>query len=1197
MISKFKRKALNVLLAACLIATTVAETGIVANAEKRTVIEFNASELTEGEIKTEMVVDGFVITGTGSSNYTVDANSKCSADGTLTFTKRLKSNGASQDMGRTISFYAPGPGTVTVYMLSANSSSPGRKMYLFDAYTQEAVPDQKAEAPTSAGEGGKLDPFTFEVPAEGGYYLMVDNAINVYYVKGDFEGEGTGIITRPEWKDVADPVINSITLNEEGTLDVDVTAAVGLVGADDARLFMFQNGFEVTNIQITDSGVYNVIPDREGDFTFKVVSGRKGLKDKESAEVTVTDYKLPLVAPEITWINNLGGGSVYVDWKNVGAEKYDVAYKAEDASDYVSVASDLTDGNYTLTGLEEGKKYEVKVTATKEGETSEDVAEIVVGAPVQEWYVAAIGSATDGFIDVNGTEYNVKSSSELTVVEDVTATGGKVNIKSATNGKIADSEDGFFYYFTKIDPNTENFKLTATFTVVDIADGPDNQTGYGIYATDIPGIGSKDTKYFNSVSVGQYKLKNDGYHGHGARLTTGYTAPDALNIVGATRTLDSTNAFSVKNETDAVNLGDSFTYSLEKTNDGYVAYMDGASDPITFAGTSSIMEQEDGSICVGVMCARKVGVEITNIKLEKSEGTAGTAAVILTDPAFKVYSSATTGSTGYEFIASANVAGTLEVTDASGASVFSGAVEADKVVKAPVTLTAGTESTFSYVFTPDSAVENLSSYDAISGEHKVKVVQYGKEGETLYVAPDGKVSATGTYESPLDLQTALNYAQPGQVIVMKDGTYQPTADLVIGRNVNGTESAPIVLMAEHTGMAIMDGTNIEGSKSILSVVGSYWHVYGIEVMNGAAKGISVCGNNNIIEMCVIHNVGNTGVQISRFAGEPNDSEMWPTNNLIKNCEAYDCCDEGRNDADGFAAKLTCGEGNKFYGCIAHHNVDDGWDLYAKSTTGPIGKVVIENCVAYNNGFLTTDDPATMDPKLFGEGNGFKLGGENIAGGHQLINSIAYKNYGKGITSNSCPDCEVISCTSFDNSLNGKAYNISLYTKSSNEKAWILQGMLSVVKDSVVNPELGSSNGVLYSLKSADNFLYDGAECVNNEGTMCGIGWFVSVDTSVAPERKEDGTIDMHNLFTLKPVAPKTTGARLVTDGEAISVQPSITTVVADVRPAGAPTEADAAGGSGEGSAPVVPIAVGGVAVAAAAVAAFLASKKKKTAEK
>ena len=64
---------------------------------------------------------------------------------------------------------------------------------------------------------------------------------------------------------------------------------------------------------------------------------------------------------------------------------------------------------------------------------------------------------------------------------------------------------------------------------------------------------------------------------------------------------------------------------------------------------------------------------------------------------------------------------------------------------------------------------------------------------------------------------------------------------------------------------------------------------------------------------------------------------------------------GRNDADGFAAKLTCGEGNRFYGCISHNNIDDGWDLYAKSVSGTIGSVTIENCVAYNNGWLTTDD--------------------------------------------------------------------------------------------------------------------------------------------------------------------------------------------------------------------------------------------------
>lgn len=268
-------------------------TEITARAEKRTVIEMNASTLNEGDITTETAVDGFILTADAGYRYTVDANSKCSADGSLTFTKRLKSNGETQKMSRTISFYAPGPGTVTVYMLSANSSASNRKMYLVDAYAEAEVAGQVATAPTSAGEGGALEPFTFEVPAEGGYYLKTDAAINVYYVKGDFEGEGTGVISRTEWKEVEAPVINSVTLNEEGTLDVDVSMVVGIQGADSARLFLMQNGFEVTNVQVTEPGVYNVIPLWEGDYTLKVVASRKGSVDKVSEEVAVTGYKLP----------------------------------------------------------------------------------------------------------------------------------------------------------------------------------------------------------------------------------------------------------------------------------------------------------------------------------------------------------------------------------------------------------------------------------------------------------------------------------------------------------------------------------------------------------------------------------------------------------------------------------------------------------------------------------------------------------------------------------------------------------------------------------------------------------------------------------------------------------------------------------------------------------------------------------------
>lgn len=1102
----------------------------------KTIIEFNASTLPDGGISAEMIVGDFTLGATVDRSFTVDANAKSSLDGTLSFTKRLKSNGASEDIARTITFYAPAPGVVTVYMLSANSSDGTRVYSLCDEAGQE-VSGQAFKAPTSANEVGQLTPFEYQVPAAGYYMMKANAAINVYYIRGEFDGVGEAPKQRMAWANVPDPVINSVTVNEAGLVDVDVEVAMGADGADWATLIMFQDKYEVSSVNVQESGVYTFEPLTEGKFKFRVIASRKDCKDKASSTVFLDDYKLPLVKPAINWLNNLGNGSVYVDWSNINAENFDLFYREKGDKDYTAVAANLKEGNYTISGLTEGKTYEVKVTANADGLTSESVEEITVGPATQQWYIAAIGSATAGKITIDGTEYEVVSAEKLTEVADVTGTDKIVNIASATNGKIADSEDGFFYYFTKVNPKEENFKMSATFKVVDVKDGPDNQTGYGIYATDIAGIGSKDTKYFNSVSVGTFKLTGNGYHGHGARLTSGYTAYNALNNVGDNRVLDATNVFSVKNEKDEVNVGDTFTYTLEKTEDGYVASMDGASEVIKFDGSTSIMKQEDGSICVGVMVARKVGVDISDIKFEKSKGTAGKEAVIVTEPTFKVYSGKTSSSEDYEFIGSANVAGALEV---DGEKLE---IEADKIVRVAKKLSKSA-NTISYKFTPNKDVENLTSYDAISGKLSVSLGGIGNEGETIYVAADGLNSGKGTSESPLDLQSALNYAKPGQVIVMKAGTYMPTADYVIGRSINGREDAMITLMAETPNSVIIDGSNIANSSSMISIVGSYWHVFGIEFTNGKAKGISVCGNNNIVELCTIHNVGNSGLQISRYAGEPNDDNMWPTNNLIKNCEAYDCCDPGRNDADGFAAKLTCGEGNVFFGCISHHNIDDGWDLYAKSTTGPIGAVTIENCVAYSNGFLTTDDPSTMKVEDFGEGNGFKLGGENMPGAHIIKNSISFNNAGKGFTSNSGPDVSVERCTAYNNSLNGKAYNVSLYTKTTNVKAWTVKGMLSVATNGTTVGEVGSSNGVIYSLRSDSNYFFDGAASYNSEGAKASEDWFEKTDVSIVPTRKEDGTIDMHGLLKLNAKAAPNAGAKLSIKDEAKSVWPEITTVVA-----------------------------------------------------
>lgn len=1184
----------------------------------KTILEMNASTLPDGNINADKIIDDFVtLKASNEKQYTVDANNKKSADGSLIFTKRLKSNGASDNNGRSIYFYAPAAGKAVVYMLSANSTASGRKLALYNEDLGIYVDGQAVVAATSAGDGGAITPAEYTIDEAGFYSLRCSDGINVYYFRGEFNGEGEAPDPRPTWNKVKDPVINSVAVNEDGYIDVDVTMEVGRMGADTAKLFLMQDGFEVTTIDITGSGVYTFEPNRAGDFTVHAEAYRPLNIDKVSNEVELKNYELPLTKPEVTWARTRKDGSVYLDWNDIGADTYEVAYlKVEDtdvevvnepnavletaeASEtqdkhteekeilvankygddnaYTVAGKDITEEAYTITGLEKNATYYVRVSAKKGDKSSKAYSTITVGDGNQQWYVAAIGSGTSGEIAVDDAVHIVKSAKEPQNASDVTNTSAKVNIASQTNGKIADSEDGFFYYYTKIDPNTENFKLTATFTVNDVKDGPDNQTGYGIYATDMAGIGSKDTKYFNSVAVGQFKMSGNGYHANGARRVTGYTSYDATNPTGDERKLDATNVFSVANDGDDVQIGDKVTYTLEKVNSGYVCSMEGASDTIVFDGADVLTKQESDSLCIGVVVARKVGVEISDIKFEISEGAIEGEAVILEEPKFKLYSGDTTSSLDYEFIASANCDGTLSIKTAKGAEVATSKLEANKIFRASTELKIG-DNNYTYEFTPDSSFPDLSNYEAITGDKTVNVKQWGVEGETIYVSPNGAVDAIGTKEAPLDVQTALSYAQPGQVIVMTDGIYTPDSAYTINRSVNGREDAMITLMAENPGSVTVNGSRLTNGASLIDIVGSYWHVYGIEFTNCPVKGVSVCGNHNIVEMCTIHDVGNSGLQISRYSGEPNDDEMWPSYNLIKNCEAYDCCDVKRNDADGFAAKLTCGEGNKFYGCISHHNIDDGWDLYAKSTTGSIGAVTIENCVAYSNGFLTTEDPE--DPNTeFGEGNGFKLGGENMYGGHKLINSVSYNNYAKGITSNSCPDVEVYNCTSYNNSLNGSAYNLSLYTRASNEKKWIVDGTICLATNGKCIAELGASTGVIYSLRSGSNYFFDGTNVCNSVGAIAGEDWFLSTDVSIVPTRNDDGTINMHDLL-VKEGALHKSGATIDTESDdAKSIQPQITTVVSK-----SVTKAKKS---------VAPIIFIVVAILACAAVAVVASKSKK----
>jgi hypothetical protein len=274
----------------------------------------------------------------------------------------------------------------------------------------------------------------------------------------------------------------------------------------------------------------------------------------------------------------------------------------------------------------------------------------------------------------------------------------------------------------------------------------------------------------------------------------------------------------------------------------------------------------------------------------------------------------------------------------------------------------------------------------------------------LVVAPDGVDAAPGTVEQPTTLASALVRVAAGHSIFVRGGRYVSAAQITIASDNSGTQDEPKRLVPYETEQPVLDfssepygtGSNPRG----LQINGSFWYVRGLEVSGAADNGIYVAGNGNVIEDVVTHGNRDTGLQLGRASSDDTDLATWPSNNLILNCESYDNYDappgSGEN-ADGFAAKLTVGPGNVFRGCISHNNIDDGWDLYTKHDTGPIGPVTIDQCISYANGTLT-DGTSNAN----GDRNGFKLGGDDIAVAHVVTRSVAFRNGKNGFTWNSNP---------------------------------------------------------------------------------------------------------------------------------------------------------------------------------------------------
>ncbi len=1062
----------------------------------------------------------------------IGANAK--ADGPKAQAEGKNASGQIPDGGSYVEFKAPANGTWQVYNKVGNNKT----FYIVGTDGTKVTKENKTGASI-------YEIVSAEVKAGETYYAYLGGATAQIW-KTVYKPVSQEIVEDTPWEQVEAPVINKVTKDEEGNLVVDFSAVIDAhAGAEVVKVTMLYGGFEVETVEMKRVAEVKFTPLWNGDYTFVAVAQRDGAPNKASQEYVYKDYTVPVKKPVIEMAQNRGNGTVYLDWLNSeGADTFELSYRLSGSTDWTVAETANTTGNATLKNLQAGQKYDFQVKATRNSDNYSAVYEQdgfeVTAEAGQQWNFAVVGSAqqTDAVItDESGaTVQEVHLSSRdtsadkkgKTEAESIANTKSKLTFQAGDSGKISDGEEGYQYYYTMLNPNTDNFELQATFTINDVSLTPDNQTGFGIIATDMLGVnyyGSQDYvhKYFNSVSTQMYSVKAAFV---GQRVITGYFSNDTTSYDGVDRT---TEEQRFKNATSSFTNGQTYTFTLKKTDDAFISTCNG--EELSYQDLSALSVQEDGSICVGLFASRKVGVEITDIKftVTDSKGVGEGAGQREVSPSVAILSSNTVNTPVYEYIYYPNIAGKLTVTAPDGTTAFDKNVAAYEVVRVQIPVTEGSNEIKS-TLVPDSS-QLLTSYNSINKTTNVSYKVLGDVNKVLYVSPDGKSDGAGTKESPLDIQTAVQYAQPGQYIELQNGSYSGADKVTIGRSVCGTEEKPIKLVAEDAGKVIFD-------KMGLEVIGSYWHIYGIYVDHPNAVGIQICGNYNTIEMCTVEGSGNSGVQISRSGSAENEAGinemLWPSYNLVKNCESFDNCDAGRNDADGFAAKLTCGEGNVFYGCIGHNNIDDGWDLFAKTISGEIGKVVIDNCVAYDNGWLTTDD-ISAPGYVFGEGNGFKLGGSYMKGGHVLKNSVSFNNQGKGITSNSCPDNEIYNCTSYGNAIkSGASYNVGLNTKESNLKEWIVEGLISMTSTAFTD----KADLIPFALSAENNYIYNGSVSVNNLGQKASDAWFESVDVTKKPTRNEDGTINMNGLLVLTADAPSNSGGRLdVTSDEAKSVKP------------------------------------------------------------
>lgn len=760
------------------------------------------------------------------------------------------------------------------------------------------------------------------------------------------------------------------------------------------------------------------------------------LKASADGETIKLTWKAP------TDESGIYGYRIYVDGKPVYT-------KEGDYFNHVNGSFTTKDTSYTVTGLD------MKIPHTFRVEASDAWGKALTGTGPfhwtnsgpeitwdgsegeQLWRSSAFGQSTDKDFKSNilpnkvGTNYTwpIGSSTPLNLegkpAQDV--------VIESRGGKLQTGHDGLTFYYTEV-PTSKNFSLTADVTVEQL--GPEEgskanlQEGAGLMVRDVNGSPRKEPleegyeEYPAASNMVMLSLQAAGKALNAdinllAAARYGVNSPAGnLKTVKTTATFEKSVSKADKKYAPADAPFTSNFYGtetklrLERTDEGFFVYhLDQQGNVLTSYTfedknvTPNIVSHLDKeTMYVGFFASRNARMSVRNISLDVSDVVKPDESPAYVAPdndtaSLYIASAAYTNSSDYTVQALTNQSGTMTVSQNDTVLVSKASVTGGVQFTCPAII-SGQEAEFKLSFVPSEGADAGKEKTAAL---KVKRDNYGKE---LYVSPEGTDEAAGTKENPLSIKEAINRLVPGGTIYMAEGTYH---SFTIPMTSSGNKDARKALTAQ-------GAVKVTGSSKIFVLDADYWDVTGLDVDGQkieGSRGVMIHGSHNVLKDSLIHNTSSdAGLTITKSRGSRS---LWPSYNLVENCEAFDNVDGSRINADGFASKSGSGDDNRFLNCVSHDNADDGWDTYNTLADGPNGRTIIENCVAYNNG-----------------NNGFKLGGEGREVPHILRNSVAFHNNLDGITDNFNPgELTIENNTSFDNARFNYIMRPSPYKKGVN----------------------------------------------------------------------------------------------------------------------------------------------------------------------